>query len=99
MLFRALRQSNNGTATPMQPTAAATQITNNSKATRAANGVISHTGNGFSHTGKLVAHRQRLSGRTPWRQPWSPGRHVAAILLVLFAVLTGQGRLFVPVHK
>jgi hypothetical protein len=38
--------SNNGTATPMQPTAAPTQITNNSQATRAANGVISHTGNG-----------------------------------------------------
>jgi hypothetical protein len=38
--------TNNGTATPMQPAPAATQIPNNSVATRAANGVISHTGNG-----------------------------------------------------
>jgi hypothetical protein len=40
------RVTANGTGTPMQPTAAPTQIPNNSKATRAANGVISHTGNG-----------------------------------------------------
>ncbi len=41
-----VKTSSNGTATPMQMTAAPTQITNNSKATRAADGVISHTGNG-----------------------------------------------------
>ena len=35
-----------GTGTPMQPAPASTQITNNSLATRTANGVISHTGNG-----------------------------------------------------
>ena len=35
-----------GTGTPMQSTPASTQITNNSLATRTANGVISHTGNG-----------------------------------------------------
>ena len=39
--------SNNGTATPMQTAPVPiTQIPNNSVATRAANGVISHTGNG-----------------------------------------------------
>jgi hypothetical protein len=41
-----VKTTNNGTATPMQPTAAPTQIANNSQATRAANGVISHTGKG-----------------------------------------------------
>ena len=41
-----VKTSANGTATPMEPTAAATQIANYSKATRAANGVIPHTGNG-----------------------------------------------------
>jgi hypothetical protein len=41
-----VKTTSNGTATPMQPTAAATQIPNNSLATRTANGVISHTGNG-----------------------------------------------------
>jgi hypothetical protein len=41
-----VKTSSNGTATPMQPTAASTQITNNSQATRAANGVVSHTGKG-----------------------------------------------------
>ena len=41
-----VKTTTNGTATPMQPTAAPTQIPNNSLATRAANGVISHTGNG-----------------------------------------------------
>jgi hypothetical protein len=35
-----------GTGTPMQPMAAPTQILNNSQSTRAANGVISHAGNG-----------------------------------------------------
>jgi hypothetical protein len=41
-----VKTTNNGTATPMQPTAAPTQIPNNSLATRTADGVISHTGNG-----------------------------------------------------
>jgi hypothetical protein len=35
-----------GTGTPMQPAPSPTQIPNNSVATRAANGFISHTGNG-----------------------------------------------------
>ena len=41
-----VKTTNNGTATPMQSTAAPTQIPNNSQATRAANGVTSHTGKG-----------------------------------------------------
>ena len=41
-----VKTSSNGTATPMQTTASPTQITNNSQATRAADGVISHTGKG-----------------------------------------------------
>jgi hypothetical protein len=40
------RVTANGTGTPMQTSSPPTQITNNSKATRAADGVISHTGNG-----------------------------------------------------
>jgi hypothetical protein len=40
------RVTANGTGTPMQTSSSPTQITNNSKATRDANGVISHTGNG-----------------------------------------------------
>jgi len=40
-----------------------------------------------------------LRRRSPWRQTWSPGRHIAAILLVLFAVRPHQGRLFVPVDE
>jgi hypothetical protein len=41
--------TNNGTATPMQPAPAPTQVPNNSVATRAADGVISHTGNGATN--------------------------------------------------
>src|SRR5258705_12097017 len=40
------RGTANGTGTPMQTSSSPTQITNNSKATRDANGVVSHTGNG-----------------------------------------------------
>jgi hypothetical protein len=43
--------------------------------------------------------RTLLRRRTPWPQARSPGGHVAAIFLVLFAVRTDQGRLFVPVDK
>jgi hypothetical protein len=40
-----------------------------------------------------------LRRRIPWPQARSPGGHVAAIFLVLFAVRADQGRLFVPVDK
>ena len=40
-----------------------------------------------------------LMRRIPWRQPGSPRRHIAAVLLVLFAVRPDEGRLFVPVNE
>jgi hypothetical protein len=41
-----VKTSGNGTATPMQVNSSPTQIKDNSLATRTADGVISHTGNG-----------------------------------------------------
>ena len=40
-----------------------------------------------------------LMSRIPWRQAWSPGRHVASVLLILLAVRSHQGRLLVPVDE